>query len=104
MKEAPAIKYDPVAVSAESTVVAEYVATYDTGAAHQSVAQPERGFIATASATASPSRPHRWPGPPCADRDPYLGQRRDRLAAAKYTPHTPYPANVAMLPTSTPSP
>ena len=53
MKEAPAIKYDPVAVSAESTVVAEYVATYDTGAAYQSEAQLEQGFIAATSTKAS---------------------------------------------------
>lgn len=45
MNEAPAYRYDPVAVSAESTVVAEYVATYDTGAAYQSEAQLEQEFI-----------------------------------------------------------
>jgi type I restriction enzyme R subunit len=48
MKEAPAIKYDPVAVSAESTVVA----TYDTGVAYQSEAQLEQGFIAAKSTKA----------------------------------------------------
>jgi type I restriction enzyme R subunit len=45
MKESPAYHYDPVAMSAESTVVAEYTATYDAGAGYQSEAQLEQAFI-----------------------------------------------------------
>jgi type I restriction enzyme, R subunit len=45
MSEAPAYRYDPVAISAESTVVAEYAATSDFSTAYQSEADLERDFI-----------------------------------------------------------
>ncbi len=45
MKEAPAVFYDAVAVSEQSTVVAEAPATYSAGVAYQSEAQLEQDFI-----------------------------------------------------------
>ncbi|SNU02085.1 type I restriction enzyme, R subunit [Ruaniaceae bacterium KH17] len=45
MTEAPARKYDPIAVSAESTVVAEYEAEPNASGAYQSEAQLEAEFI-----------------------------------------------------------
>jgi len=45
MSEAPARKYDPIAVSAESTVVAEYVPDADAQSAYQSEADLEREMI-----------------------------------------------------------
>ncbi|MGI8484957.1 MAG: type I restriction endonuclease, partial [Thermomicrobiales bacterium] len=53
MKESPAgaaasaaaVRYEPVAIGGESTVVAEYAATYETGAAYQSEAALEQDFI-----------------------------------------------------------
>lgn len=46
MSDAPARRYDLVAASAESTVVAEYVAAYDASdAAYQSEADLERAFV-----------------------------------------------------------
>ncbi len=45
MKEAPAVLYDAVAVSDQSTVIAEHVATYSTGVAYQSEADLEQDFI-----------------------------------------------------------
>jgi len=46
MSEAPARKYDPIAVSAESTVVAEYVPTLSDSTSYQSEAALEQQFIA----------------------------------------------------------
>jgi hypothetical protein len=85
MKEAPAIKYDPVAISAESTVVAEYVATYDTGAADQSEAQLEQGFIAATSAIASQRNlePVRTRGCGCRLIPSGQVQRPDRFPVAR---------------------
>jgi type I restriction enzyme, R subunit len=45
MSEAKAIKYDPIAVSAESTVVAEYIPDAQTATAYQSEAALEAEFI-----------------------------------------------------------
>lgn len=45
MSESPARKYDPIAVSAESTVVAEYVPDTQSASAYQSEADLEREFI-----------------------------------------------------------
>jgi type I restriction enzyme R subunit len=45
MKEAAALRYDPIAVSAESTVVAEFVSDGVGATAYQSEADLERGFI-----------------------------------------------------------
>lgn len=45
MSEAPARKYDPIAISNESTVVAEYVPTPSDGQAYQSEAALEQQFI-----------------------------------------------------------
>src|SRR5690606_380175 len=45
MKEATAVTYDPIAMSGESTVVAESPAPYETGSAYQSEADLEREFI-----------------------------------------------------------
>ena len=45
MTEAKAVRYDPIAVSAESTVVAEFVPDAKTATEYQSEAQLEREFI-----------------------------------------------------------
>ena len=45
MSEAKAIKYDPIAVSSESTVVAEYIPDLETATAYQSEAALEAEFI-----------------------------------------------------------
>lgn len=45
MSEAPAFRYDPIAMSDESTVVAEAPAVYSTGQAYQSEADLERELI-----------------------------------------------------------
>jgi type I restriction enzyme R subunit len=45
MTESPAARYEPIAVSAESTVVAEFVADTASEAAYQSEADLERSFI-----------------------------------------------------------
>ena len=45
MSEAPARQYDPIAVSSESTVVAEFIPDAATAAAYQSEAGLEREFI-----------------------------------------------------------
>ncbi len=45
MKEAAAHQYDPIAVSAESTVVAEFVADAQSATAYQSEGDLEREFI-----------------------------------------------------------
>jgi len=45
MKQTPAIRYEPVAVGGESTVVAEYTATYDAAATYQSETELEQDFI-----------------------------------------------------------
>ncbi|MBX9755842.1 MAG: type I restriction endonuclease subunit R, partial [Pseudomonadaceae bacterium] len=45
MTEAKAVRYDPIAVSAESTVVAEFVADANTADTYQSEADLEREFI-----------------------------------------------------------
>ncbi|GAB3249239.1 type I restriction endonuclease subunit R [Arthrobacter pigmenti] len=45
MSEAPPRKYDPIAVSSESTVVAEYVSDVKVGATYQSEADLERELI-----------------------------------------------------------
>src|SRR4051812_30867773 len=45
MKEATAHHYDPITVSAESTVVAEYVPEYATESSYQSEADLERELI-----------------------------------------------------------
>lgn len=45
MTDARATRYDPVVVSAESTVVAEYVSETADEAAYQSEAALEREFI-----------------------------------------------------------
>ncbi len=45
MSEAPARKYDPIAISAESTVVAEFIPDATTASAYQSEADLEREFI-----------------------------------------------------------
>src|SRR6476646_8462589 len=46
MSEATVRKYDPIAISAESTVVAEYVPEPSDGAGYQSEAELEKQFIA----------------------------------------------------------
>ena len=45
MSEARAPRYEPIAVSAESTVVAEFVPEAATATAYQSEADLEREFI-----------------------------------------------------------
>jgi len=45
MTEAPATRYDPIAVSAESTVVAEYFPEAAEETAYQSEAAIEKAFI-----------------------------------------------------------
>ncbi|GAA1224502.1 type I restriction endonuclease subunit R [Rhodoglobus aureus] len=45
MSEAPAKRYDPIAVSSESTVVAEFVSDASSAVAYQSEAELEREFI-----------------------------------------------------------
>lgn len=47
MTEAKAVHYDPIAVSAETTVVAEFVSDTKTADAYQSEAELEREFIKT---------------------------------------------------------
>jgi type I restriction enzyme R subunit len=45
MSEAPAFRYEPIASSSESTVVAEFMATYDVGSSYQSEEELERELI-----------------------------------------------------------
>ncbi len=45
MNEAKSTRYEPIAVSAESTVVAEFIAETPTPSAYQSEGELEREFI-----------------------------------------------------------